>query len=66
MQESEIFSTASQLLENLKTDILVSKTREEHVRMTARANEAAALLEMLKFILNGDGESGETTGETEG
>ena len=66
MQNSEIFSTASQLLENLKTDILLSKTREEHVRMTARANEAAALLEMLKIILNGDGASGVPSGETEG
>ena len=46
----KLLSAASEHAESLNRDILLCKTREEHVRMTARANEAAALVESLKSI----------------
>jgi hypothetical protein len=34
---------ASELAARLQEDIILAKTREEHIRLTARANEAAHL-----------------------
>lgn len=62
MTGNEILKAASQLAENLKTDIPLAKTREEHIRVTARANEAAALVEKLKFF-NGEGQKAASDGE---
>jgi hypothetical protein len=39
---------AARLAERLAEDIEQSKTREEHIRTTARANEAAELLVLIK------------------
>ena len=39
---------AARLAERLAEDIEQSKTREEHIRTTARANEAAELLVVIK------------------
>lgn len=39
---------AETLAASLKSDIILSKDREEHVRVTARANEAAELVNGLK------------------
>lgn len=44
--------------ESLKADILLCKTREEHIRITARANEADLILEKIKKVIKG-GESGD-------
>ena len=41
---------ASQLAASLKADIDLAKTREEHIRVTARANAAAALLTELTTL----------------
>lgn len=51
-QRIEIFSTARKLVEDLKTDISKCKTREEHVRLTARANEAEILFRMLQDLVD--------------
>ena len=51
----KLLAAASEHTESLKRDILLCKTREEHVRITARANEAAALKESLKLFLTDDG-----------
>ena len=37
-----------ELAARLQEDILLAKSREEHVRLTARANEAAAILQEMK------------------
>lgn len=37
-----------ELAARLQEDIVLAKSREEHVRLTARANEAAAILQELK------------------
>jgi hypothetical protein len=47
---------AAQLAASLKADIDLAKTREEHIRVTARANAAAALLTELTTLDSEDGE----------
>ena len=37
-----------ELAARLQEDIVLAKSREEHVRLTARANEAAALVQEMK------------------
>jgi hypothetical protein len=46
---------ASQLAASLKADINLAKTREEHIRVTARANAAAELLTELTTLDSEDG-----------
>lgn len=46
---------ASQLAASLKADIDLAKTREEHIRVTARANAAAELLTELTTLDSEDG-----------
>jgi hypothetical protein len=41
---------AAELAASLKADIDLAKTREEHIRVTARANAAAALLTELTTL----------------
>jgi hypothetical protein len=43
----QIREAARELAEFLLADIQLSKTREEHIRVTARANAAAALYNTL-------------------
>lgn len=45
-----LISLAEEHAASLKQDILLCKTREEHVRITARANEAAAIVELLNYF----------------
>jgi hypothetical protein len=47
----KILAAASEHSERLKLDILLCKTRDEHVRMTARANEAENIVNELKFFM---------------
>jgi hypothetical protein len=44
---TEILKLAADLAESLAADIPLAKTREEHIRVTARANAAAELLNVL-------------------
>ena len=37
-----------ELAARLQEDILLAKSREEHIRLTARANEAAAIVQEMK------------------
>lgn len=46
--ENNLEMLAERLAARLHEDIVLSKTREEHVRVTARANEAAELLTVIK------------------
>lgn len=48
---NEILKAASEHAERLAADIPLASTRAEHVRVTARANEAAAIFEKLKFFM---------------
>ena len=46
--ENNLEMLMERLAARLQEDIPLSKTREEHIRVTARANEAAELLTILK------------------
>lgn len=37
-----------ELAARLQEDIILAKSREEHVRLTARANEAAAIVQEMR------------------
>jgi hypothetical protein len=52
---SELFYAATEHYERLVADIPLAKTRDEHVRVTARANEAAAIVESLNYFRNLEG-----------
>lgn len=47
---TDIIEMASQLAERLSDDIRLASTRLEHVRATARANEAVNLLHELNTL----------------
>jgi hypothetical protein len=48
MTTNNLEEMAARLAERLAEDIELSKTREEHIRVTARANEASELLEVIR------------------
>jgi hypothetical protein len=49
-----LLEEAQQLAQQLQDDIKLASTRIEHVRLTARANEAALLAERLKELNKND------------
>jgi hypothetical protein len=48
MTVEQLLEDAEQLAARLQSDIIECRTRDEHIRVTARANEAANLLNGLK------------------
>jgi hypothetical protein len=50
MTENEILEAARELAAKLLTDVNLASTRVEHIRLTARANEAAHLVEQLEQL----------------
>lgn len=48
MSTNNLEEMAARLVERLAQDIEFSKTREEHIRVTARANEASELLVLIR------------------
>lgn len=48
---TEAAEAARQLAVELAADVEQAKTREEHIRVTARANEAARIAYMLQHLL---------------
>jgi hypothetical protein len=51
---SDIIEAAKEHSERLHSDIKLSSTRIEHVRVTARANEAVNLLQALENLAGED------------
>lgn len=47
---TEAAEAARQLAVELAADVEQAKTREEHIRVTARANEAARIAHMLSHL----------------
>jgi hypothetical protein len=47
---SDIVAAAREHAERLAQDVKLASTRMEHIRVTARANEAAAILAMLENV----------------
>lgn len=48
MSDSEILTLTERLAERLREDIRLARTRDEHIRVTARANEAAEILTLFR------------------
>lgn len=48
---NKILASAKDLLERLLDDVSKAKTREEHIRITARANEAATIVSELESLV---------------
>jgi uncharacterized protein YlxW (UPF0749 family) len=59
---SDIIESAREHSERLHSDIKLSSTRIEHVRVTARANEAANLLQALENLAGENDSKGESQG----
>lgn len=51
---NEIIVTARVLAEGLADDVRQASTRVEHIRLTARANEARLLVEELERLRSND------------
>jgi len=52
MTFKEMLDTAEELATLLTADIPLAKTREEHIRVTARANHATALVNAMRDSKN--------------
>jgi hypothetical protein len=52
MSPTEITSMAKKLADELQEDIKACKTREDHIRVTARANEAVLLFQGLNQVFD--------------
>lgn len=52
MNKSNVTAMTEQLIERLKEDIEKCTTREDHIRTTARANEATLLLQELNQMFD--------------
>jgi hypothetical protein len=50
----ELLTNARELAAHLSDDIKLASTRIEHVRLTARANEAARLVEEIERLLTNE------------
>jgi hypothetical protein len=50
MTVEQLIEDAEQLAARLQSDIIECRTRDEHIRVSARANEAANLLNGLKVL----------------
>lgn len=61
MTLSEIIEELATLTENLHSDVRLASTRLEHIRLTARANEAANLLHNLMNFQADDENKNQTT-----
>ena len=54
----DLLEAAEEHADRLRADILLCKTRDEHIRVTARANEAVAIVAQLKSFV-GEGAASE-------
>ena len=52
MSRTSVTAMTEQLIERLKEDIEKCTTREDHIRTTARANEATLLLQELNQMFD--------------
>ena len=52
MNRTNVTAMTEQLIERLKEDIEKCTTREDHIRTTARANEATLLLQELNQMFD--------------
>ncbi len=54
MTNEQLLELAQRHAERLENDIKLARTRDEHIRVTARANEAAEMVNGLLGIKDGE------------
>jgi len=59
--QDQLLTNARELASQLAADVSQASTRLEHIRLTARANEAALLLQDLEELLTGETNDVQTT-----
>jgi hypothetical protein len=60
---NSIVEQLTALTEGLHEDVKLASTRLEHIRLTARANEAVNILHDLMLLRDAEGQDANTDGE---
>jgi hypothetical protein len=60
---NSIVEQLTALTEGLHEDVKLASTRLEHIRLTARANEAVNILHDLMLLQDAEGQDANTDGE---
>ena len=60
---NSIVEQLTALTEGLHEDVKLASTRLEHIRLTARANEAVNILHDLMLLRDAEGQDANTNGE---
>ena len=60
---NSIVEQLTALTEGLHEDVKLASTRLEHIRLTARANEAVNILHDLMLLQDAEGQDANTNGE---
>jgi hypothetical protein len=60
---NSIVEQLAALTEGLHEDVKLASTRLEHIRLTARANEAVNILHDLMLLQDAEGQDANTNGE---
>jgi hypothetical protein len=61
MQLNKVIDQLTELTDGLHEDVKLASTRLEHIRLTARANEAVNILHDLMLFRDAEGRDQETT-----
>jgi hypothetical protein len=65
MQLSKVIDQLTELTNGLHEDVKLASTRLEHIRLTARANEAVNILHDLMLFRDAEGRDQETKNDDE-
>jgi hypothetical protein len=63
MQLNKVIDQLTELTNGLHEDVKLASTRLEHIRLTARANEAVNILHDLMLFRDAEGQDANTDGE---
>jgi hypothetical protein len=63
MSLNKVIDQLTELTNGLHEDVKLASTRLEHIRLTARANEAVNILHDLMLLQDAEGQDANTNGE---
>jgi hypothetical protein len=63
MKLNKVIDQLTELTNGLHEDVKLASTRLEHIRLTARANEAVNILHDLMLLQDAEGQDANTDGE---
>jgi len=63
MSLNKVIDQLTELANGLHEDVKLASTRLEHIRLTARANEAVNILHDLMLLRDAEGQDASTDGE---